>query len=149
MRGYYLVLWAILGFVVVGLTIAAEPKPIVIEIESFTLTDAKVQELKGASGGKVVLFDSEKSKAIGKVKLPAGKYQLTLYCQAEDEERDATYLQVNKDLDNRLWPVEKGSIQPCEDIVFFAVAEEGEQTIALWTAETGVLLDRVEIIKVK
>jgi len=68
-----LVAWLV-GSAVAPLAAAEEEKKplLVIEAEAFELTDAKVEEMKGANGGKVVVFANEKSKAVTTVTLPKG-----------------------------------------------------------------------------
>jgi len=122
------------------------PADIILEIESFELTDAEVKSKSGASGGKVVLFGSPKSRARGSVTLEKGNYILSLYVEARGPDADATYLKITgDDRVYRLWPENWGKISPSYEQVRMTVKSRGKRAITLWAAETGVVLDRIVI----
>ncbi len=129
---------------------AAAPSRIVavLDVKSFDLSEAKLAELKGAGGGKAVVFTGPKSNAVGSVQHPPGEYRLALYVLAMDDDHDATALRINGEAEHRLWPASKNKLVACEEVVPFRVTKEGRQTIELSTAETGVFLDRIEIHRV-
>jgi len=118
---------------------------IVLEVESFTLKDAAVKELAGASGGKAVLFDKEDaSSATKEVVLKAGKYEAVVYVQAPDADKDAFYLVINGE-ENRLFPEDYGKVLPTQAAAF-EVKKDGAVKVELKASEeTGMYLDRVVI----
>jgi len=144
---------AVLSILVLAgpLSAAERPKLTVLQIESFELTNAPVEEMKGAGGGKVVVFGSEKSKAVTEIELPSGWYEAVLYVWAEDEESDCTYLMIEADDFNAgvaempVIPWDKKQIAPCTPIQFKFEGPLRPRQIKLWTNETGVKLDRLEI----
>jgi len=118
---------------------------LVLEAESFTLKDAGVKELAGASGGKAVLFDKEDaSSATKEVELKAGKYEAVVYVQAPDADKDAFYLVINGE-ENRLFPEEYGKVLPTKAAAF-EVKKDGAVKLELKASEeTGLFVDRVVI----
>ena len=130
----------------------AEVKPatpvggeVVLEVKSFTLKDAEVKDLAGASGGKAVLFDKEDaSSATKEVVLKAGKYEAVVYVQAPDADKDAFYLVINGE-ENRLFPEDYGKVLPTQAAAF-EVKKDGAVKVELKASEeTGMYLDRVVI----
>jgi len=131
--------------------LAAEAKQIVLEIESLKLDKAKVEKMKGAGGGKVVFFDSEKCKAETTIKLPGGWYEAVLYVWAKDDDSDSTFLTIEADDYNTgvakmpVWPWDKGKIAPCYPFQFKVEDAKKTRKIQLWADEPGVKLDRLII----
>ena len=125
-----------------------EIKPTVMEIESFKLTKAGVQNMKEASGGKVVVFDQEGSRAETTYKLPPGWYGAVLYVWAEDAESDSVHLMIEADDYNAgvaeqpvlCW--DKKKIAPCNQMIF-KVGDDRERKIVLRTDKKGIRLDRL------
>jgi hypothetical protein len=130
-------------------TTPAAPTPAVVTLEcrTFTLTDAALKDLAGACGGKAVLFDKETAKAATSVNLLKGTYEVTVYLQAPDSDSDAIYVSVNKN-EERLYPDEYGSIQPTRTYTV-EVQADGPCAVEIVPAETGMLLDRVVLKKIK
>jgi len=120
---------------------------VTLEVEAFKLDEAEVKDLAGASGGKAVLFGSETSGAETAVPLTKGTYQVTLYMQGADEDRDAVYLSV-AGIENRLFAQEWGKVFACETVTV-VVAKDGPVKVVLLAAETDVYLDKVVLKRVK
>jgi hypothetical protein len=118
---------------------------VVLEVESFTLKNATVKDLAGASGGKAVLFDkAEESSATKEVQLKAGKYEAVVYVQAADEDTDAFYLTVGGE-ESRLFPEEYGKVLPAKAVAFEVKADGAVKLELKASEEAGMLLDRVVI----
>jgi len=134
----------------------AEPKPaevkpatpvggeVVLEVKSFTLKDAEVKDLAGASGGKAVLFGKEEASATKEVALKAGKYEAVVYLQAADGDHDAFYLVINGE-ENRLFPEDYGKVLPAKAVAFEVKADGAVKVELKASEETGMFLDRVVI----
>ncbi len=58
---------------------SVEHKMLSLEVEGFNLTNASVQDLEGASGGKVVVLNNADSKAEKTIQLSKGNYKVTVY----------------------------------------------------------------------
>ncbi len=121
---------------------------IVLEVEKFELTNAKVQELAEASGGKTVVLKDDSSKAERTINLKAGNYNFTLYVQGASSEEDASYISVGGDSEERVYPDDVESILETQD-VYYTQKEDGPCSIVITFAEENVQLDRVEIETVK
>jgi len=115
-----------------------------VEVEEFDLTNAQVQELEGASGGKVVVLQDENGKAEATIKLSKGNYEITAYALGPSSDEDAFYLTVGDNAQERRWPENPGEILPTLDVVTFAQEADGPCDILLRFAEPNVQLDRVQ-----
>jgi len=115
-----------------------------LEVEEFKLTNAKVQQLKGASGGKVVVLQDENGKAESTIPLKKGNYEITVYALGPSSDEDAFYLTVGDNAQERRWPKNPGEILPTLDVVNFTQKADGPCDILLRFAEPNVRLDRVE-----
>ena len=118
-----------------------------LEVETFTLEDATVKDLQGATGGKAVLFDKETSSAKTTVTLKKGNYEVTVFVQGVDPDHDAFFLSVAGE-ESRLFPAEYGKVVAA-DPVKVEVKQDGAVAIALAAAETGLYLDKVVVKAVK
>jgi len=130
---------------------ADETKPIVLEIETFKLTKAKVEKMKGAGGEKVVVFADQKSEAETTFKLPSGWYEGTLYVWAKDDDSASTHMLIEaedyeagvSELPVRPW--DKKKIAPCFPMKFRIGDAKQVRKIVLQPDDLGVRLDRLEI----
>lgn len=130
---------------------AGEAKPLVLQIEAFKLTNTKAVKMKGASGGKVVVFADEKAKAETTFKLPSGWYEGTLYVWAKDDTSDTTHLLIEADdyeagvSELPVCPWDKKKIAPCFPMKFRVGDANQERKIVLRADDLGVRIDRLEI----
>ena len=115
-----------------------------VEVEEFDLTNAEVQELEGASGGKVVVLQDESGKAEATIQLSKGNYEITVYALGPSSDEDAFYLTVGDNAEERRWPENPGEILPTLDVVNFTQEADGPCDILLRFAEPNVQLDRVQ-----
>lgn len=115
-----------------------------VEVEEFDLTNAQVQELEGASGGKVVVLQGENSKAEATIQLSKGKYEITVYALSPSYDEDAFYITVGDYAEDRRWTEDIGEILPALDVVNFTQKADGPCDILLRFAEPNVQLDRVQ-----
>jgi len=115
-----------------------------LEVEEFKLTNAKVQQLKGASGGKVVVLQDENGKAEATIPLKKGNYEITVYALGPSSDEDAFYLTVGDNAQERRWPKNPGEILPTLDVVNFTQKADGPCNILIRFAEPNVQLDRVQ-----
>ena len=157
--GFSTILWGVLAVLVVALMgsgCAGLMKPRIhrvaedvffVEVEEFTLTNAKVQELDNASGGKVVVLQDDTSRAEATVQLSKGNYQVTVYALGPSSEEDAFYLTAGEQWEERLWPTWTGEILPAPDVSLTQQAD-GPCKIVIRFAEPNVQLDRVEFKRV-
>ena len=120
-----------------------------VEVEEFDLTNAKVQELDGASGGKVVVLQDENGKAEATIPLRKGSYEITVYALGPSHEEDAFYMTVGDNAQKRRWPEKPGEILPTLDVVNFTQRADGPCDILIRFAEPNVQLDRVQFKKVR
>ena len=115
-----------------------------VEVEEFDLTNAQVQELESASGGKVVVLQDESGKAEATIQLSKGNYEITVYALGPTYDEDAFYVTVGENAEERRWPENPGEILPTLDVVTFAQEADGPCDILLSFAEPNVQLDRVQ-----
>jgi len=118
-----------------------------VEVEAFTLTNAKVQELDNASGGKVVVLQDDTSRAEVTIQLSKGNYQVTVYSQRASSDEDAFYMTVGEQWEERLYPDSTGEILPSQDVSLTQQAD-GPCKIVIRFAEANVQLDRVEFKRI-
>lgn len=118
-----------------------------VEVEEFTLTNAKVQELEDASGGKVVVLQDWHSTAEATIQLSKGNYQVTVYALGPALDEDAFYLTIGDCPQERLWPESTGEILPTLDVHLTQKAD-GPCKIVFHFAEPNVQLDRVQFKRV-
>lgn len=71
-----------------------------LEIESFRLTNARIEPLAGAGGGEVVRLDPVTGRAFQVVELPAGRYEFMLYASSARFDDRAARLQFDFDYSN-------------------------------------------------
>ncbi len=116
---------------------------IVLEVENFTLKDAKVRALSGAGGGKAVLFHLETASAKTTVNLKKGNYEITVYALAPDAGQDAFYLTA-AGADERIYPQEEAKLSPTR-AVKITVSKDGPVKIEISAAEKGMSIDRLVI----
>ena len=119
-----------------------------VEVEEFDLTNAEVQELEGASSGKVVVLQDYDSKAETTIQLSKGKYKVIVYLLGPSEDEDAFYLKAGSSAEERLYPEEQGGIQPTVNSVDLTQEADGSCNILLTFGEPNVQLDRVEFKRV-
>jgi len=120
-----------------------------VEVEEFDLTNAQVQELDGASGGKVVVLRDKNGKAEATIKLRKGSYEITVYALGPSYDEDAFYVTVGNNAQERRWPERPGEILPTLDVVNFTQKADGPCKILISFAEPNVQLDRVQFEKVQ
>ena len=111
--GFSTILWGVLAGALIGSGCDGLMKPRIhrvaedvffVEVEEFTLTNAKVQELDNASGGKVVVLQDDTSRAEVTIELSKGNYQVTVYALGASGEEDAFYLTTGEQWEERLYP---------------------------------------------
>jgi hypothetical protein len=115
-----------------------------VEVEEFNLTNAQVQELEGASGGKVVVLQDKNSKAEATIPLKKSKYEITVYALGPSYDEDAFYIKVGDNAEERRWTENIEEILPTLDVVNFTQKTNGPCNILLRFVEPNVKLDRVE-----
>jgi len=115
-----------------------------VEVEEFKLTNAQVQELEGASGGKVVVLQDKNSKAEATIQLSKGNYEITVYALGPSYDEDAFYVTVGDNAEERRWTENIGEILPTLDVVNLTQDADGPCDILISLAEPNVQLDRVE-----
>ncbi len=115
-----------------------------VEVEEFDLTSAEVQELEGASGGKVVVLQDESGKAEATIKLSKGNYEVTVYALGPSFDEDAFFVTVGNSEQQRRFPESPGEILPTGEVVAFTQEADGPCSIVLQFAESNVQLDRIE-----
>jgi hypothetical protein len=115
-----------------------------VEAEEFDLTNAKVQKLEGASGGKVIVLEDESGKAEATIKLSKGNYLITVYGLGPSYDEDAFYLKVGNNTTQRMWMESPGDIVPTLETATFSQEANGPCDIMLRFAESNVQLDRVQ-----
>ena len=118
------------------------PNAVVVEIESFELANCTVKDLPEASGKKAVLFADYASRATKLITLAKGRYDVTVYIQAEDGSQDAFLLTVGESKDNRVFPDGWGALHPTETLRILQAAD-GPCEVIIQTAEKDFLLDRI------
>ena len=122
----------------------ADPDHIVVEVERFDLEEATVENLRGAGGGKAVLFRRDTAAADYTIpSMPKGRYAVTVFTQAPDADRDAFLLIMAAEV-YRLFPAEFGSVQPTTQNVEVEIEKTGPCRVLLLAAEPGVYVDRIE-----
>ena len=154
--GFSTILWGVLAVALIGSGCDGLMKPRIhrvaedvffVEVEEFTLTNAKVQELDNASGGKVVVLQDDTSRAEVTIELSKGNYQVTVYALGASGEEDAFYLTTGEQWEERLYPASTGEILPAQDVSLTQQAD-GPCKIVIRFAEPNVQLDRVEFKRV-
>jgi len=117
-----------------------------LEVEDFKLTNAKVQDLEEASGGKVVVLQDEYGKAEKTIQLSKGNYQITVFALGTSFDEDAFYLSVGDTYEGRLYPESPGEILPTLDFIHYTQKADGPCKILFTYAEPNVLLDHIEFV---
>lgn len=117
---------------------------VVREVEAFKLTDAKVEDLKGASGGKVVVMTTDAGEAELSVTLKKGAYELKVYGLAPSYDEDAFYLTVGDGEEKRLVISDINKVLPSAPYAF-TVAKDGACRILITYGEDNVKFDKVVI----
>ncbi len=120
-----------------------------VEVEEFNLTNAKVQELEGASGAKVVVLQDESGKAEATIKLSKGNYEITVYGLGPSPDEDAFFLKVGDKAVQRMWMESPGNIVPTLETATYNQEADGPCDISLSFAESNVQLDRVQFERVQ
>jgi len=115
-----------------------------LELESFELTNCRVEDLPDAGGGKAVLFPQEDSKARTQVTLSAGRYEVTAYMFAQDGGHDACLISIADAQDLRQYPSAWGKVAPSEAF-WITVRKTGPVTVVVRPAETDFMVDRIVI----
>jgi hypothetical protein len=115
-----------------------------LEVEDFKLTNAEVQKLEGAGGGKVVVFKDDYSRAEKTIQLGKGKYEVTVYALGPSFDEDAFYLTVGNLAEERRWPENPGELLPTQDTISLTQEADGPCNITLRFGEKNVQLDRVQ-----
>jgi len=116
-----------------------------LEVEDFKLTNADVQKLEGASGGKAVMLKDDYSQAEKTIQLGKGNYEVTVYALGASFDEDAFYLTVGNMAEERMWPENPGELLPTQDVILLAQEADGPCTIVLRFGEQNVQLDRVQV----
>jgi predicted small secreted protein len=119
-----------------------------LEVEDFKLTNANVQNLDKASGGKVVVLQDTSSEAEETIQLSKGDYQITVFSLGTSYDEDAFYLTIGDQSEERLWAESPGDILPTLNPVHFTQKDDGPCRILFRFAEPNVLLDRVQFKRV-
>ena len=99
-------------------------------------------------------MSSETGAAVLTAKLPKGTYEATVYGIAYGEDTDAVYVTFNDGMQYRVYSHEEG-ISPFDqsssgsaDLSFNVTAKNSQTKITIETAEIGVKIDRIEIMRV-
>ncbi len=120
-----------------------------VEVEEFNLTNAQLQELEGASGGKVVVLQDESGKAEVTIQLSKGNYEITVYALGPSYDEDAFFLTVGNNAEQRMWMESPGDILPTLEVFNFTQEADGPCDILLRFAEPNVQLDRLQFERVQ
>lgn len=120
-----------------------------VEVEDFNLTSAKVLDLEGAGGGKVVVLQDDNSKAETTIPLSKGSYEITVYGLAPSYDEDAFFMKVGDNAEQRMWLESPGDIVPTLEYVAYAQQADGSCNILITYAEPNVELDRVQFKRVQ
>jgi hypothetical protein len=123
----------------------ADGKKLVVEGESFLLERVQLRELKGASGGKAVLFDYLDGFAKRTVKLKPGSYEVMAYIYAPHREADAFFMKLAGSYE-RICADKKQEVSTCTKMTV-KVDKPGGYELRLEPAETNFMIDRVEITR--
>jgi len=115
-----------------------------VEVEDFDLSNAEIQKLSEASGGKVVMLQDEYGEAEVTIQLGKGDYEVTVYALGASFDEDAFYLTVGNQAEERMWPEAPGELLPTADVVYLTQDADGPCTIVLRFGEPNVQLDSVE-----
>jgi hypothetical protein len=126
---------------------AVRADKIVLEVEAFQLTLAQIKTVEGASGGKAVLFDHASGRAKTTVNLQKGEYEITAFAVAPDTDHDAFYL-TGPGLDERIYPEDVEKLSATKPVTM-TVQKDGPVALELAPAETDIVVDRLEIKRVK
>ncbi|MGQ9662473.1 MAG: hypothetical protein ACUVWX_09085, partial [Kiritimatiellia bacterium] len=126
-----------------ALGMQAQPAEVVLEAETFELKNAKIVEIKGASGGKAILFEMDTGVATLTVPMKKGTYEVTAYGQGVDEEQDAFYVAVGS-YEERVFPDEYGKIVATKAFRV-VVPQDGPCKVVISAAEPNVHVDRIVI----
>ena len=91
------------------------------------------------------LTDSD-AQAEATVSLPKGTWVAELYLFADDSDHDAVYLYAaGRRL--RTYPEELGTVSPAVSTLQFEVTDDKPTPIILAPGETGVCIERIEIVR--
>ena len=120
-----------------------------VEAEDFGLTDARVMDLEGASGGKTVVFEDASSKAEATIPLSKGNYEITVYGMGPSYEEDAFFLTVDENAEQRMWMETPGDIMPTMEYYSYTQQADSPCHILLTYIEPNVELDRVKFVRIQ
>jgi len=120
-----------------------------VEVEEFDLTNAKVLELEGAGGEKVVVLQDESGKAEATIKLTKGSYEITVYALGPSYDEDAFFMKVGGNAEQRMWLESPGEILPTLEYVAFTQEADGPCDILITYVEPNVELDRVQFKRIQ
>ena len=115
-----------------------------LEAEAFKANGPKVKDLKEASGGKALHFETGGSAELT-LDLAADDYRLKVYAMAPDDTSDAFYVKI-AGLDQRTFPRDTGALTACR-AMGFTVKEAGPVTLKIDAAENGFYIDRVVLYR--
>jgi hypothetical protein len=121
-----------------------------LEVETFRLTSARASEREGAGGGRIVLFESDASRAEAWVELASGTYEVTVILDGPDADHDAVYVSVAED-EYRVHPEPgyRGCLSAAARRPEVCVWKDGAMPVVFRAAETGVSLDRLILKRVQ
>jgi hypothetical protein len=120
-----------------------------VEVEDFELTNAKVMDLEGASGGKTVVLEDASGKAEATIPLSKGNYEITVYGLGPSYEEDAFFLTVDGNAEQRMWMESPGDIVPTMEYYSYTQQADGPCHIMLSYIEPNVELDRVKFVRIQ
>ena len=127
-----------------------EGSEVTLEVESFELEGLESRTLAGASGGKAVFFGQ--GRASKELRLARGVYEVEVHLQSESDQHDAVYFNFDRQ-EYRFYQNSWGRLSPARIWGAYPplvnVERDGVYRLALETAETRVLVDRVVLARVE
>lgn len=120
-----------------------------VEVEEFDLTGAKVLDLEGASGEKIVVLQDDTSEAEATIRLSKGSYEITVYALGPSYDEDAFFMKVGGNAEQRMWLESPGDIVSTLEYVAYTQEADGPCDILITYAEPNVELDRVEFKRIQ
>ena len=119
----------------------------IIEAESFELVNASVIGDANASAGKSVEILAEDSAGSLILNLPPGNYIVNTIMLSPEVDHTAIYIQFNEDEELRIYSMVYNRYAYCKKYLQFSVEMEGMQKISFKGDETGMKIDRFEIVQ--
>ena len=119
----------------------------IIEAESFELVNASIIEDVNASAGKSVEILAEDSAGSLMLNLPPGNYIVNTIMLTPDVDHNAIYIQFNEEEELRVYSMVYNRYTYCKKYLQFSVDIEGMQKISFKGDETGMKIDRFEIVQ--